>query len=681
MSKTTPFIPDLIPGTAEADVGFQSILDYIREFSRSQYHKGILFEKVMREYFQVDPVYQKRFTNVWLWKEWAELRDDFDGIDIGIDLVAQERQGGYCAIQCKCYSPETRIQRSHIDSFISGSARDPFTTRILVNTGGELGPNVLRVIKGLRPTCQVIPFADLASQPIEWPDLSNQEPEELNYQHEIFSLMPHQREAFDDVVNGFRGWDRGKMIMACGTGKTFTALRIAEDIAGVGGRVLYLVPSIGLFSQAMREWAEQQEIPHSYIGICSDTTAGRRTEDAPLEELEIPVTTDSAAITEALQNIDMDGMTIVFCTYHSLPIVESAQDEGAPIFDIVLCDEAHRTTGVEAPEDETSPFRLVHSANRIRAKKRLYMTATPRLYTEGARARAASHHVEVFSMDDPETYGPEFHRLPFSKAVEQNLLSDYKVAIFAIYESSADVALQGYIGAGGSEINITDATKFIGCWRALQNPEGKSGDDEEIKPLTRAIAFNNTIANSKHLVAHWNGVIESAIDQIPEDQRPTNFECETQHVDGHHNAFDRKNRIEWLKGSSDGVCRILSNARCLSEGIDVPALDAVIFMTPRSSHVDIVQAVGRVMRKAPGKQYGYIILPVAIPPGTDPANALDNNQRFASVWNVLRALRSHDDRLNAEINRIDLNNRNPDRIIIGGGSGNGPDPATLDSIC
>ena len=250
----------------------------------------------------------------------------------------------------------------------------------------------------------------------------------------------------------------------------------------------------------------------------------------------------------------------------------------------------------------------------------------------------------------------------------KDLLSDYKVLILAMSEQGADAALQEYIGNGGSEININDATKIVGCWRALQNPdpEGDASDDEPIQPLRRAIAFNNTIRNSKRLAEHWNGVIESAIEQMPEEQRPIDFKCETQHVDGQHNAFDRKARIEWLKESTDGVCRILSNARCLSEGIDVPALDAVLFMTPRNSHVDIVQAVGRVMRKVKGKQYGYIILPVAIPAGVDPADALNDNERFAAVWNVLRALRSHDDRLNAEINRIDLNTEPPDRIIFGG---------------
>ena len=664
MSEETQLYLDIQMGSGNAESCFEGVLNHIRNVAPSQSHKGRLFERLMQRYFRVDPLYKDRFTDVSLWKEWTALRTEFDATDIGIDLVAQERTGEYCAIQCKCYGPNTRISKGDIDSFISASVSKLFTKRILVHTGRELGSNARRIIEPLGADFQVIGYGHLASRPVDWPNLRYEAPEQLNYRHEPFSLRPHQQEAFNDVLNGFKSSDRGKLIMACGTGKTFTALRIAEEFAGIRGRVLYLVPSIGLFSQAMREWAEQKKVPHRYIGICSDTSAGRKTEDIPIQELEIPVTTDPEKLSEALQQTDEDAMTVVFCTYHSLPLVENAQDQGAPAFDLILCDEAHRTTGVESPDDKTSPFVLVHNSDRIRAEKRLYMTATARLYTESAKAKAANHHTEVFSMDDEDTYGPDFHCLPFSRAVEQNLLSDYKVAILTMYEPDADAALQGYMRNGGSEINITDATKFVGCWRALQNPEGKPGHDETIKPLRRAIAFNNTIRNSKRLAEHWNGVIESAIEQMPEDQLPIDFKCETCHVDGQHNAFDRKARIEWLKGDTDGVCRILSNARCLSEGIDVPGLDAVLFMTPRNSHVDIVQAVGRVMRKAPGKQYGYIILPVAIPPGTDPANALDNNERFASVWNVLRALRSHDDRLDAEINKIDLNNTPTDRIIF-----------------
>ena len=666
MSEATQTYLPLKTENQETDNGFYTALNYIRENANTQYGKGRLFERLIRTYLREDPLYQNRFSEVYLWTEWAARRPEFDGVDFGIDIVAEERNGGFCAIQCKCYSENTRITKGDLETFISASAREPFTSRIFIDTARDWSTNLYRTLDGLKPPCHRISAADLASRPVKWPDLSNDAAEQLTYHQEKFSLRHHQKEAFDDIINGFKRHDRGKLIMACGTGKTFTALRIAEEIAGTGGRILYLVPSIGLFAQAMREWSEQKNIPHRYIGICSDTKAGKTTEDATIVELEIPVTTTPADISKALQKNEPQSMTAIFCTYHSLPIVEAAQDAGAPAFDLILCDEAHRTTGIEDNADKTSPFVLVHDPDRIRAKKRLYMTATSRLYTEGAKAKAAHHDIEVFSMDDTQIYGPEFHRLPFSKAVEQNLLSDYRVVVLAMSEQNTNTALQTYRAHTGKEISINDATKIVGCWRALQNPEQKSTDDPEIRPLTRAIAFTNTIAASKSLVKHWNGVIESAIERMPEDQRPGNFKCETDHVDGKTNALKRKKRIEWLKRDADGVCRILSNARCLSEGIDVPALDAVLFMTPRNSHIDIVQAVGRVMRKAEGKTYGYIVLPVAIPAGTDPADVLNDNKRFASVWNVLRALRSHDDRLNAEINKIDLNTETPNRIIFSG---------------
>ena len=666
---------DLESSITPTNPGFQSTLDYIREAARSERRKGELFERLMLKYFSEDPIYKERFSEVWLWKEWAALREDFDGRDIGIDLVMQELDGGYCAIQCKCYAPDTRISKPHLDSFIAASASELFTSRIVVDTGGEWGPNALSTIDPIRNTCKVIRYSDLERSPFDWPDLRQQAPEQLTYQQESFTLKDHQKEAFDDTINGFKKSDRGKLIMACGTGKTFTSLRIAEEIAGAGGRVLYLVPSIGLLSQAMREWAEQKKIPHRYIGICSDTSAGHTNEDMSLGELEIPVSTDFLSILTKLQENQTDKMTVVFCTYHSLPNIEALQDAGLPVFDIIFCDEAHRTTGVKRQDEDPSHFVLVHDNERIRANKRLYMTATPKLYTQEAVSRARTnaqqdhYDINVFSMDDEKKYGCEFHRLPFSKAVEIDELSDYKVVIFAISERDVNASLRGDTGAFGNEIDINNASKIVGCWRALQNPENKDQGDESIKPLKRVIAFTNRIDESKVLNRYWNDVIEKAIEHLPEDQHLPDFKCETKHVDGTDHALNRKARIDWLKNDADGVCRILSNARCLSEGIDVPALDAVIFMTPRKSHVDIVQAVGRVMRKAEGKQYGYVVLPVAIPDGVDPADALDDNERFSTVWSVLRALRSHDDRLNAKINRIDLNKALPDQIIFGGASG------------
>ena len=663
--------------------GFQRVLDQIRSISETEAEKGRLFERLMATYFREDPIYRERFSQVWLWRDWvrhfnalaARTAADhpesgsplrFDLTDTGIDLVAEERDGGWCAIQCKCYAEGTRIGKPHLDSFISASARQPFTARIFVDTGHSWGPIALKTLKGLTPACTVLRFGDLANRPFDWPDLASADPEKLRYAGTPFELRPHQQEALDDVLEGFENADRGKLIMACGTGKTFTALRIAEAVAGAGGRVLYLVPSISLFAQSMREWATQKSVPHRYVGICSDVSAGRHSEDATMMELEIPVTTRPDRISKAVQEKRPGHMTVVFCTYHSLPLVERAQEEGAPSFDLILCDEAHRTTGVERPGDgKTSPFVLVHDESRIVGQKRLYMTATPRIYTESSKAKAARHDVDVFSMDDEATFGMEFHRLPFSRAIERDLLSDYQVVILAVAEAGVDATLQGHLAdSRGSEINITDAAKIMGCWRALQRrrKQNGKGDTESTRPLKRAIAFANTIAASRRLEAHWDRIVDQAIAMLPEEQRRSALRCRTRHVDGKTQALDRKDRIDWLKGREEGVCRILSNARCLSEGVDVPALDAVFFTAPRKSPVEIVQAVGRVMRKAEGKKYGYIVLPVAIPPGIPPDKALNDNRRFAAVWEVLRALRSHDDRFDAEINRIDL--KKPNRIII-----------------
>ena len=318
----------------------------------------------------------------------------------------------------------------------------------------------------------------------------------------------------------------GKLIMACGTGKTFTALRIAEAVVKVGGTVLLPRPidlSIPAINAGMGDASNNPATLHR---ICSDTRAGRNDEDAALQELEIPVTTNPGQILKSLQFNRPDAMTVVFCTYHSLGLVQQAQDAGAPPLDLVLCDEAHRTTGIERPGDKASPFVMVHNEKKIRAAKRLYMTATPRLYTEGAKSKAAHHNVEVFSMDDPETYGPEFHRLPFSKAVEQGLLSDYKVVVLAVSEEHVDSYLQAHLAHSSGLINLDDAAKIVGCWQALQNPENRRTNGAAARPLRRAIAFSNTIMSSERLEKHWDGIVEQAIALLPQDKKSVALRCE-----------------------------------------------------------------------------------------------------------------------------------------------------------
>ena len=331
--------------------------------------------------------------------------------------------------------PIRESRNPHLDSFISASARDPFTARIVVDTGHPWGPTAKKTIAGLKPKCDVRYLDDLIHRNFDWPDLVHDEPEDLRYQaRDVPVASAPARSVRRRALTGFRAHDRGKLVMACGTGKTFTALRIAEAVAGVGGRVLYLVPSISLVRPVHARMGDAKRKYRTATSASARIRAQEKGMRTPRwKSLKFPSPRSRSKISKALRLAGERAMTVVFCTYHSLPLVEAAQNEGAPPFDLILCDEAHRTTGIERPEDDkTSPFVLVHDGERIKAGKRLYMTATPRLYTASAKEKAARHEVDVFSMDDEETYGPEFHRLPFSRAVEQDLLSDYKVVVLGV---------------------------------------------------------------------------------------------------------------------------------------------------------------------------------------------------------------------------------------------------------
>ena len=544
--------------------------------------------------------------------------------------------------------------------------------------------------------CKVLDRNQLAGWDVDWSRYVDR-PADLQFNEvDRHRPYPYQREAIDQVRQGFADHARGQLILPCGTGKTEVALWLAEEMVGAGGRVLYLVPSIALMAQTMRVWAEQKNVPHRYVGICSDTRAGRNDEDVSLLELDFPVTTAPARIQQALQRDSPGALTVVFCTYQSLHLIETAQAAGAPDFDLAICDEAHRTTGVEKQDTAgislDSPFLLIHDAQRIRAAKRLYATATPRLYTDGVKTKAARLDRDLFSMDDPTIYGPEFYHMPFAVAVEEGWLADYKVVVLALRSDAVAAQLHDLLAQPQSKgLNLEDAVRLLGCWDALADPEGKlatlarTGDMH--KPMQRAIAFTSRIKQSKLVATHWNDVIAASVQQQSGAGAAADLlTCQIDHVDGTYNSLDRTRKLGWLNEGEAGVCRVLSNARCLTEGVDVPALDAVLFLGAHRSQVDVVQAVGRVMRRAPGKQFGYIILPLVIPPGQDPEQALNSDKTFQSLWDVARALRSHDERFDALIHSLDLNVRGPGPIIIidgnGNGNGNGVQPPLpLDLIC
>lgn len=641
-----------------------SVHEVIEAFadSASTVEAGSKFEQLMVEFFRLDPLFAQRYDEVWPWMEWPGRKGKGD---TGIDLVAREKGTGHLtAVQCKFYAPTTTLQKPDIDSFLSASGKQGFTNRIIISTTDKWGRNAEDAIQDQQIPVERIGLAEIADAPIDW-DLAwpGDQLRVTISPAKRHSPRPHQQAAIDAVMAGFKTHQRGQLIMACGTGKTFTALKLTETVAdtlGGNARVLFLVPSISLLSQTLREWTAQSGLDMRSFAVCSDTKVSRAAEDITTVDIPIPVTTDPAKLIEGMEYAKRAaGLTVVFSTYQSLATIADAQQLGLEPFDLVICDEAHRTTGVTLADEAASVFTRVHDELYVHADRRLYMTATPRLFDEKVKDKAEEHSAEILSMDDEATFGPVFHRLSFGEAVEHGLLTDYKVLVLTVDEDVIAGPLQEQVAGTDLEIPLDDASKILGCWNGLAKRAGTDMDGNGFPPgaapMKRAVAFAQDIAHSKGFAAAFPAVIDAYTASTPADDDDL-LACELRHVDGTMNALQRNGELTRLKAPiPDGECRILSNARCLSEGVDVPALDAVMFLNPRNSVVDVVQSVGRVMRRAQGKDYGYIILPVAVPSRIAPDQALADNRRFKVVWQVLNALRAHDDRFNAIVNAIDFN--------------------------
>jgi predicted helicase len=640
------------------------VLDRIRDSSENTKEVGDRFERLMAAFFRNDRTYKAMFNNVWMWSDWPGNEGK---VDTGIDLVVENADGsGYTAIQCKCYAPSNTINKSDIDSFFTASGKAPFTNRIIVSTSSKWSTHAEDALRGQDKPVQRIGVNDLDESTIDWGqwDLNNLEALKVRPRK---TQRPHQTQALDETLSGFKISDRGKLIMACGTGKTFTAQRIAEELVGSGGNVLVLTPSISLLSQTLKEWTSDASVPLAPLAICSDSKAGKRNtaEDISPYDLVLPATTDPDLIVAQYKRTSgKENMTVFFSTYQSLPVIAAAQANGVPEFDLIIADEAHRTTGVTIAGEDDSNFTRIHDNNYVKGAKRLYMTATPRMFSDSAKGKAAGADAVLASMDDEALYGPEFYRLGFHEAVQRDLLTDYKVLILAVDEAAVSRAFQRQLSDENNEIKLDDATRIVGCVNALA--KRASLDDSfasDPDPMQRVVAFSNTIAQSKkftnlfaEVAAQWNSKA-NGVDE---------FHVDVDHVDGKFNSLQREALLHWLKAEPvDDTCKVLSNAKCLTEGVDVPGLDAILFLEPRNSMVDVIQAVGRVMRKAgDAKKFGYVVLPVGIPSDQTPEQALSDNKRFQAVWQVLNALRSHDERMNAVINKLDLNQEAPGIIEV-----------------
>lgn len=683
--------------------------------------KGALFEKIMQRWLKSDPRYTSVLKDVWLWEEFP-ARKEFGGKDIGIDLVARTEEGDYWAIQCKCYDENANIDKAAVDTFLSTSSKT-FTDDVTLKTVGfslrlwisttvrPWGATAMQTIANQNPPVQRVCLNDLEMSPVDWAKIEGgSQGNEVRLAGK--QLMEHQLKAISKARAHFieEGNDRGKLVMACGTGKTYTALNLVEQLTDSKGLILFMVPSIALLGQALNDWSADSKKPFKAVCICSDSKSSKITKknnnfddkEDSIIDLPYPATTNADTIAKQLKlyrkhSEEGKGMVVVFSTYQSVDAVSEAQrailaetDGEYGVFDYIVCDEAHRTTGVMKDRDNESSFTKIHSNENVQGRKRLYMTATPRLYGESAQKKAAEKDAVLFSMDDEDIYGKEFFRVNFSYAVEHGLLTDYKVLVLTVNGSDLPENIREKIeNPLSKEFDFDDTTKLIGVINGLaKQVKGDGGKTWEVDPrkMHRALAFCSSIGEvgkpgtSKNVAAVLPQLSQDYYNSLNDEEKEKAVLIEAKHIDGSMDSMQRNEKLQWLRedAENENVCKVITNVRCLSEGVDVPALDAVLFLSARNSQVDVVQSVGRIMRNfkkgtPEEKKYGYIIIPIVVDENQKPEDVLNNNTTFEVVWSILNALRSHDDNFNAEVNKINLNKKKNDpnddpssKITIGG---------------
>ena len=730
---------------------FNELLKAIEASNFSQRDKGTDFEKLSLDFLTNEPTYKDQFTKVQMYSDWAKEHKDLesDARDIGVDLVGtnvmadDDKEQTYTAIQCKFYAADRVVSKKDIQSFVSASGKTYYTKRMIIATNNKWGPNVLKTFDNQNIPTTIITREKLANSSIDWSSyLKTQGKVEVIKR----TLRDYQKEALNNVIHGFKTHDRGKLIMACGTGKTFTSLRTAEEQVGQHGLVLFLVPSLSLLSQTLSDWKQQAIHPMTAFAVCSDSKIGKSDELLTASELAYPATTDATklakevneALAKSKQSAD-GGMTVVFSTYQSIDVIAVAQngdqskgicvENPMPEFDLIICDEAHRTAGayllnpasnpvqlakakeaspifagsgvtdvdasahnstedsatsdtkktnkgkanrtasIKVIDDEEAVFTRIHNNEYVRGKKRLYMTATPKVYGTAALEQKNSGVAVLYSMDDEKIFGPPFKTVNFETAVKMGCLVDYKVIILVGDANTLRTA------EDADKFSDNHASRVVGAWKALNKYGIREDLADDLCHMRRAVGFAQQInhdskrkkTSSKDFAELFQRTVDKYRDDVEsrsakfknltEEQTAAlandnayneycftsshNLTCSTKHIDGSMDALEKANLLSWLREEpQDNECKILFNVRCLSEGVDVPSLDAVIFLAPRKSQVDVVQTVGRVMRIAPGKKRGYVIIPIVAEDVENPEKTLDRSEEFKVVWQVLTALKS-----------------------------------------
>lgn len=656
---------------------FNDLINQINQTAgHVQRERGTLFEKLVLAYLKNEPTYQRLYKNIWTLND-VPVEHGIPKKDTGVDLVAEQFNGDLVAVQAKFY--ENKVGKTEINSFVAELGKSYYQRGLIVSTVDDWNKNAQDTIEHNQKGIELVGLSDLRNSQIDWTKFSFERPEVISIKSPK-KLRPYQETALEHALKHFEVNDRGQLIMAPGTGKTFTSLKIAEALSKKQSeqfKVLYLVPSIQLLTQTLRVWNNDTEMIMTSMAVTSDRDASRGndgTEDIKASDIGYPATTSKEQLLKNWKDVretqkDSD-IFVVFSTYQSIEVIGSAQKEGFPEFDLIISDEAHRTTGAHEASIDASTFTKVHSNTNVQGRKRMYQTATPKIYGESAKKNAKDKSILLSSMDDINKFGEVFYRMGFGQAVSHGILTDYKVMVLAVDETAIQKDMQKTLSDPENGLNIDDVGRIVGIWNGMMR---RNGYKNPIKnrpydgaPLERAIAFTRTIADSKKVTQQFEEVVNEYLGSELEE---VSTQLSMRHADGSMNSLQKGSVLDWLADPNkpEDEARIVSNVRFLTEGIDIPTLDAIIFLAPKKSQVDIVQAVGRIMRKSEGKDYGYIILPVVIPAGETPETILDNNKNYEAVWQVINALRSVDERFEAMVDKLNI--AKPKQLkVIGVGS-------------
>ena len=630
--------------------------DFYNSLDADPAKRGKQFEHFVKWFLKADPEWTTQVDQVWLWDEWPGRW----GADCGIDLVFQHKDGKHWAVQAKCYSPDYDITKHDVDKFLSESNRPSIQHRLLIATTDRIGANAKQVCDAQEKPVVRFLLSDFERSLLEYPANFAALPQAKRKPRP--EPRDHQIEARAAVAQGLQTADRGQLIMACGTGKTYVTLWIKEALEAQ--RTLVLVPSLGLLSQLLREWTFAAATPFEVLCVCSDQTVGAKGHDEAIHsvaDLAFPVTSDTDEVKRFLSGA---GNRVVFSTYQSSSVIAAAQaDPAIPAFDLAVADEAHRCAGKVG-----SDFTAILDNGQIRSAKRLFATATPRTYSSTVHKAAEERGVEVVGMDNATLFGEVLYALPFGKAIERKLLTDYRVVIIGV----DDPTIAQWI-ANRELVSLSPPRPLGEAWPVLSlSKEGEGAfhsqkdqptptrqtDSESLAAqigllkaikdydLKRIISFHSRVNRAEAFATD----IQQTMEWISAEHRPSGT-LRTDFVSGNMPANKRKIKLDQLKALSSDERGVLSNARCLSEGVDVPSLDGVAFIDPRSSQVDIIQAVGRAIRLSPDKKAGTIVLPVFIAAGQNAEDTIEASN-FKPIWEVLDALKAHDDVLACELDQI-----------------------------